>query len=300
VIFGRLPAGPTTTAYAWGNGGYSADANNPRYGTHDFIAHHALDWVPDELDFWIRANLSAYLYGTELPDNANAPAGDGIGDTSKHHVYFRSDGSLQDGIAAVRATETYDRTLAFLGSADYGNAARWMGITTHYVADVAVFGHVMGSATDWGAETHHSDYENWVGARTNRYNATFAACLSFDGQLESITAYNATLHVAHDTTFDERGRGLTAKWMDDNYNTTDPTFLSRVCESINLATNMIADLIYAIAVETGIPEYSPSHVTVSALIALSLVAVFAPRKTSFIRKDSSGKSTVFNSERRKT
>ena len=61
-------------AYGWSNG-YSSDPNNPDYGTHDFLAHHALDWVPDDLDFWLRDNLTTYLYGTELPDNANAPLG---------------------------------------------------------------------------------------------------------------------------------------------------------------------------------------------------------------------------------
>ena len=28
---------------AWSNGGYSDDPSNPNYGTHDWIAEHALD-----------------------------------------------------------------------------------------------------------------------------------------------------------------------------------------------------------------------------------------------------------------
>ena len=32
----------------WSNGGYSADPANPDYGTHDWIAEHALDWLPQE------------------------------------------------------------------------------------------------------------------------------------------------------------------------------------------------------------------------------------------------------------
>lgn len=32
---------PPTTAYS--NGGYSADPTGPDYGTHDYIAQHALD-----------------------------------------------------------------------------------------------------------------------------------------------------------------------------------------------------------------------------------------------------------------
>jgi len=65
--------------YAWSNGGYSANSANPDYGTHDWIAQHALDWLPLEEKQFILDNLATYLYGTELPDNGNAP--DGIGDT---------------------------------------------------------------------------------------------------------------------------------------------------------------------------------------------------------------------------
>jgi len=36
---------------------------------------------------------------------------------------------------------------------------------SHYIADVGVFGHTMGASTDWGTETHHSDYESWFDGR---------------------------------------------------------------------------------------------------------------------------------------
>ena len=63
---------------AWSNGGYSADPSNPDYGTHDWIAEHALDWLPADQKQYILENLDDYLCGTELPDNGGAP--DGIGD----------------------------------------------------------------------------------------------------------------------------------------------------------------------------------------------------------------------------
>jgi hypothetical protein len=90
---------PPTTAYS--NGGYSADPSDPDYGTHDYIAQHALDWLPINEKRYISDNLNVYLYGTELPDNGGAP--DGIGDSFKHHVYFYSTGDLQDNISASRA-----------------------------------------------------------------------------------------------------------------------------------------------------------------------------------------------------
>jgi hypothetical protein len=50
---------PQSTAYS--NGGYSADPSNPDYGTHDYIAHHALDWLPTNEKRYISDNLDEYL-----------------------------------------------------------------------------------------------------------------------------------------------------------------------------------------------------------------------------------------------
>jgi len=225
--------------------------------------------VPDDLDFWVRDNLGVYLYGTELPDNRNAPLGDGIGDTMLHHVYYRSTGRLQDDASAKRAQEAYQNTLSHLISRDYRAAAKWMGITAHYVADMAVFGHVMGSATDWGSEKHHSDYENWVNSRTDNYSSSFTSYLTFDRALESISAHDAALKLAHDTTFDDSGKGRTAKWMDDQYDTDNALFKERVGESLNLATNLIAEVIYGASAAAGIPEFTMPLI----VLGLSLVAV---------------------------
>ncbi len=96
-----------TTAYS--NGCYSADPSDPDYGTHDYIAQHALDWLPDNEKRYISDNLNDYLYGTELPDNGAAP--DGIGDNFNHHVYFYSTGDLQDDISASRAQEEYEKVI---------------------------------------------------------------------------------------------------------------------------------------------------------------------------------------------
>src|SRR4030042_5086856 len=70
----------------WSNGGYSADPTNPDYGTHDWIAEHALDWLTTHEKQFILDNKAVFLYGTELPDNNQAA--DGIGDTTKPHVHY--------------------------------------------------------------------------------------------------------------------------------------------------------------------------------------------------------------------
>jgi hypothetical protein len=167
----------TFSVYGWSNGGYSANPNDPDYGTHDWIAQHALDWLPPEEKQYILDNLNLYLYGTELPDNGGAP--DGIGDTTKHHVYYYSSGAVQDDVAALRAQELYNAAANYLVSNDLENAVKSLGSMTHYICDVGVFGHVMGSGTDWGSETHHSDYETYVNERTNSYIDEFDSYLIF-------------------------------------------------------------------------------------------------------------------------
>ena len=230
-------------AFAWSNGGYSTDPSYPDYATHDWIAQHALDWLPSEEKQFILDNLPAYLYGTELPDNAGAP--DGIGDKVKHHVYYWANRSLQDDSSAVRAWSECNIALVYLGANDYSTAAKSAGIMSHYVVDVGVFGHVMGIDTDWGDETHHSDYEGYVETRTSNYSDQFNSYLSFDGSLEQISAYNATLKLAYDTTFDTNGT-LTCVWMDQHYNWSDPTFKNRAGESLNLAVNILADVLHTL------------------------------------------------------
>ena len=199
----------TINVNAWSNGGYSEDPDNPDYGTHDWIAEHALDFLPLNEKQYIIDNINDYLYGTELPDNSA-----GYGDNTKHHVYYYSNGTLQDNASAVRANEEYQKSLAHLVKEDFKTASKFAGAMSHYISDVGVFGHVMGTYTDWGAEKHHSDYENYVRDRTTSYTSPdFDKYLSFDGDLKNISAYQATLDLAYDTTFDDDG-DYDCLWMD--------------------------------------------------------------------------------------
>lgn len=259
---------------AWSNGGYSADPSNPDYGTHDWIAQHALDWLPVEEKQYILDNLKAYLYGTELPDNGQAP--DGIGDTTKHHIYLNSDKAITDDAAAVRASTEYSNTLNFLKTKDYAKAAKNAGIMSHYIVDMAVFGHVMGPRTDWGAEVHHSDYETYVNERTSNYGAEFNSYLSFDGSLTTVSVYDSVKNLAYDTTFDANGN-LTCIWMNQNYNWSNPTFKNRAGESLNLAVNTIADVLHTLATESATeptpPEPIPLWAIGVAIITVTLAAI---------------------------
>lgn len=246
----------TGKVQAWSNGGYSADPSNPDYGTHDWIAQHALDWLPYEEKWYIMNNLEAYLYGTELPDNGQAP--DGIGDTVKHHVYYDSSEALVDDASASRALTEYYDTLNFLASENYANAAKNAGIMSHYIVDLAVFGHVMGSGTEWGSEQHHSDYETYVKQRTSNYEAEFNSYLVFDGSLSAISAYEATVNLAYDTTFAEDGV-LTCVWMDQNYNWSNLTFKNRAGESLNLAVNYLADVLHTLYLDSPVKMFNITY-----------------------------------------
>ncbi len=227
---------PSNHALAWNNGGYTDPGNVPQLATHDWIALHAVAWLPARERWWIEDSIYYYWLGTELPDNAGHPLG--IGDTANHHVYFSSPSTVSDDSAATRAQEEYDLTVAFLEAGEYSLAALHAGIMTHYIADCAVFGHVLDN------ETHHSDYESYVETRTDEYPTDdFSIYVSFDGVLSTATAYMATIALANDTTYGGAG-GLSSVWMDTNYNWSDSTFTNRAGESLNLAINTIADVLH--------------------------------------------------------
>jgi len=266
-----------TSSWAWSNGGYSSDPANPDYGTHDWIAQHALDWLPAEEKQYILDNLDTYLYGTELPDNNQAP--DRIGDTTKHHVYYNSAETMTDDAAASRASTEYNNALNSLKAQDYTKAAKNAGIMSHYIVDMAVFGHVMGSGTDWGAETHHSDYETYVNDRTSAYTAQFNSYLSFDGNLDTVSAYDAAKNLAYDTTFDTDGI-LTCTWMDQNYNWKNQTFKNRAGESLNLAANYLADVLHTLYQESSVtaPPTTEAFI-VAALITAGLGTAYVITKS---------------------
>jgi hypothetical protein len=270
-------------AFGWSNGGYSDDPSNPDYGTHDWIAHHALDYLPLEEKQFILDTLAVYLYGTELPDNSQAS--DGIGDTGKHHVYYFANGSLQEDDAAVRAQEEYEAAVAYVKDGDMFNAAKRLGVMSHYIVDVAVFAHVMGSETDWGSEnkTLHSNYENYVNTRTNNYTDEFNNFLSFDGELTEISAYNATLMLAYDTTFDVDG-DLTCVWMNQNYDWNNQTFRNRCGESLNLAVNLLADVLHTFYIKEVVPEYAPNMTLLILTILIIIAAAVGVSKKYYSKR----------------
>jgi hypothetical protein len=241
-------------ALGWSNGGYSADTAHPDYGTHDWIAQHALDFLPANEKQYIVDNLAGYLYGTELPDRPSTQGG--IGDTTKHHIYYYSNGTLQDDASAKRAREEYQNALTYLKNKDYANAAKKAGTLTHYIDDMAVFSHMMGAKTSWGTEVHHSDYETHVNGLTPSYTSGLNVYLHFDGALVTVSAYDAAKNLAYDITFGNGSYGCS--WMDTNYNWNNPTFTARSEESLNNAVNTVADVLHTLYQEAN-PTVTPTQ-----------------------------------------
>jgi len=235
-----------------------------------------LDWLPPEEKQFITDHLLDYLYGTELPDNKTIH--DGIGDKAKHIVYYSSTGTLMKNSSADRAFDLYTLALNNLTSGDFATGAENAGAMSHYIADLAAFGHVMGSMTDWGKERHHDDYEGYVGRRTSNYDSEFDSYLIFDGELAIISAYDAALKLAYDTTFDIDG-DLTCVWMDQNYDWRNPVFKNRCGESLNLAVNIIADVLHTLWLEAGkpIPELNPNAITALVFILITATVIVSRR-----------------------
>jgi len=274
--------GNVTIVFGWSNGGFSDDPAEPDYGTHDWIAEHALYWLPPEEGQFILDNNSTYLYGTELPDNWQAT--DGIGDTFKHHVYYYGNYSVQDNASAVRAQEEYNDAVAYLEVGNLTAAAKSLGAMTHYISDLAVFAHVMGAETDWGNDnkTLHDRYEDYVNTRTNNYDDEFSSFLIFDGELTNVSACDAALTLAYNTTFGVNGN-YTCKWMNENYNWSNPVFKNRCGELLNLTVNLVADVLHMFYLEAVIPEFPQNLILPIFLILLTLVVVAIKKKLELKR-----------------
>jgi hypothetical protein len=235
-------------ALCWSNGGYSTDPSSPVYGTHDWIAEKALNLLPYHESSFIHDNLSSYLLGTEYPDNPSF-----IGDTTKHHIYFDLTGDLTDDSSAVRAQTEYDIAVNFYLNNDISSTSLHLGMVTHYISDMAVFGHVMGTLTPWGTEEHHSDYETYINNNLHLFEPYITPL-----GLTNITAYDASITLAYDTTFGKDNQ-FNCTWMDTNYDFNNTQFINRCGSSLNLAVNKVASVLHTFYIQnSNSPSPSPT------------------------------------------
>jgi len=101
--------------------------------------------------------------------------------------------------------------------------------------------------------------------------------LKFYPNLKCLVCTRAEL--AYDTTFNTDGT-LTCTWMDQNYDWNDPTFKNRAGESLNLATNYLADVLHTLyqesTAETALPILEAFIVV--ALITAGVGSAYVLRK----------------------
>ena len=259
--------GPPSAA-AWSNGGYSADPNNPDYGTHDWIADKALAMQTRDVTFLKTTYHAKFLLGTEAPDNT-----DYIGDATNHHVYFDATHQLEDDACAVRASDLYETALTYLRAGNYEVAAYDIGTMVHYVADPGVFGHTMGAYTDWGSEIHHSDYENEFEDRLGALPSPTSFAL---GDLD---AYNATILLAEDITFGS-GNIIANTWMDANYNWAENEFYASAIASLNRTVKAVADAINHLMTEAGLVAPSPPGAVTAVRDGADVVLSWQPPQSN--------------------
>ncbi len=194
-------------AAAWSDGQYSPDEDDIGYGTHDWIAEHALDMLPSNESGWLAANKKVFLLGTEAPENANITFGGktGYGDIQKHHNYYNGPfpRNCIDDSASVRAEEEYKKAFACLRNGSYELAAWYAGAMSHYISDMGSWPHVINNATP----NHASEYEELLGSATDAYakDPGYVNLEQKSSALSVGTAYGETLWLGMGTYSDGGG-----------------------------------------------------------------------------------------------
>ena len=267
-----------STSFAWENGGRTRKLNDPKYGTHDWIAEEALKMLPEDERNWV--DLRLYLLGTEAPDNQKIArrvlgkqAASCYGDPFQHHAYFddtEGAGELIDDAACVRSQEEYLKAREALVSGDHEKASFFLGAMSHYLADLAAWPHVMGAYAVHGAEEtpEHRELEDCVEATLTarvlsdpeHRSTRFSPYLVFDGSLELIEPYEAARQIGLRT---HRGVRYSAaqmrQWLPmgvrGNGAYIDSSDWSQAYQdelgaSLNHAVNGVADVIHTLHLET--------------------------------------------------
>jgi len=233
------PSGNTTT-------NTPSECTNPPYGTHDWIADHALSMLPDKEKAWLQEYKVYYLLGTEAPDNNKIPKecgvpNQGYDDRNKGHSVEWSDdwSKMLNDRAAVRAKEEYDKAVNAYNSEDYKAAAFYLGAMAHYVGDVSAYPHSV------PYEKFHSKYESWVNKDTDAFDAgKYESYLKLD-KLVTRKPYEAVKRISK-VTAGGKGKILYPVKMEELFDEDkDSEMLAEsVGLSLNLGVNELADVLH--------------------------------------------------------
>ncbi len=242
-------------AQAWKNGppdnkitNSTADCMAPPYSTHDWIADHARALLPATARAWLDPHRVLMLIGTEAPDYANIPMDCGVpnrgyNDTGKgrHDLRFNTGGGVTRDLPAQRAQEEYDKAVQAYRAGRPDHAAYFLGAAMHYIGDLAQYGHTI------KGETHHADFEDWVGTLTPSFDGggVFENFIVADG-LEPRRADDAVLRTGR-LTWSGTAPVLPPAEMDARFGPgamADTAFIASIGHCLNTAVNEAADMLY--------------------------------------------------------
>lgn len=245
--------------WSWGNGqagnaqtNTDAECADPPYSTHDYVADHALHFLPAAESAWLMPRRHLFLLGTEAPDNNDIPTacaspGTGYDDRwaghsvawENTHQWAIEDGDRADR-AAARSEEEYQKAVTAFGAGNLDAAAYYLGAMAHYIGDVSQYGHT------YPDEDHHGDYERWVGSKTPSRNSggLFDSYMSANNMVLR-KPYAAVKFTARRTFFGG-GEVLSAQEMDSRYaqRNSDDEYKDSVGNALNYAANQIADVLH--------------------------------------------------------
>jgi hypothetical protein len=243
-------------AQAWKNGppdnkvtNSAADCLAPPYSTHDWIADHARAMLPAAARAWLDPYRILMLIGTEAPDYAEIPRAcgapnQGYNDTGKgrHDLRFDAGGAVTRNLPARRAQEEYDKAVQAYRAGRPDHAAYYLGAAMHYIGDLAQYGHTV------KGETHHADFEDWVGSLTPSFagGGVFEKFIVADG-LAPRRADDAVLRTGR-VTWTGAVPVLPPAEMDARFGpdaVSDAAFIASIGHCLNTAVNEAADMLFA-------------------------------------------------------
>ncbi len=261
-----------TPVVAWNNGSYAYDPQDydyeTDYGTHDWIADAALNYLIDHNASqwnWLDSRREIFYVGTEAPDNSGIDIildginVTGFGDKSLHHIYFYENGTVfaNEDDSAIRAKWCGDWANVHIGDEKWDLAAYYLGAMTHYIADVTMFAHVAPNNVAphfLYFDEHHSTVEGYVNTRTDKVNDPEEFIrFNLNSSISPISPYDVAITCAWDTYMDPTPSGSVARgsvWMHENFftgwaltteardsetNTTMTDYYDRIEENLHMA-----------------------------------------------------------------
>ncbi|MEM2637301.1 MAG: hypothetical protein QXL15_03010 [Candidatus Korarchaeota archaeon] len=277
---------------ALGNGGFTSDPNEPKYGTLDWMGYHAISLIKESMPsyvVWIDMRMRYFYLGTEAPDNPYLHIGRFAGWNDTASQFNRYD--LTGGVVTINEDYQncssllqthYSYLVQALKNRDYDRAAWEAGVVTHYIGVLSGWGHVL---TTWNGTDFVRD-----DARYSNYAAQLDEVLlypsqQFPGDFPAL-AFNKTKVIARVaatqlgayTFYDDQN--VSAEYIKALFNSLNPPSYSEWDELLKNATKRrlakgietIAHVIYSAIMDSGyVPEAQPTFVNVVLVFGFGVI-----------------------------